>query len=441
MFLHENLLFNLFLINIFLPIAFVYNKFSNLNFPFILSILFGFYIYIYLNYEVNYQWNFIWWLFLIIISLDISYSLSFWEWWFIFVFVLISLNVLLSGFLFNFLGLFLILEVQAIVFLILIQSETFTSIGVESAAKWSLLNAVSSLLLITGFIVLYYLSGTINFLDFFLLDLSVDLNYRIAISLLFSSLIFKIALPPFHFWLPDVYETSNIVLVSLLVGPIKLFYVILLNYLIILQKDVGNFFFIFGGFCILFGLIMTLNQTILKRFLAWTGIFYFGVFLLFLSEVNIENQFFLKVYITIYILSSLIIIMYSKFNLLRLSDLIYLFGDNFLFGLSFLILLIVIIGLPVISGFFGKLIFYYSLLSTTGSLFFVLFLVILTSYAFYYYLSLLIYGLSYKINSNNNIILSSNNIKFNLMVYIMFILNIIIFLFPSQFAELFLYFI
>jgi NADH:ubiquinone oxidoreductase subunit 2 (subunit N) len=98
-------------------------------------------------------------------------------------------------------------------------------------------------------------------------------------------------------------------------------------------------------------------------------------------------------------------------------------------------------GLPIISGFFGKLIFYYSLLSTTGSLFFILFLVILTSYAFYYYLSLLIYGLSYKVQSNNNVILNSNNLKFNLMVYIVFILNIIIFLFPSQFAELFLYFI
>jgi NADH:ubiquinone oxidoreductase subunit 2 (subunit N) len=226
-----------------------------------------------------------------------------------------------------------------------------------------------------------------------------------------------------------------------LVGPIKLFYVILLNYLVILQKDVGNFFFIFGIFCILFGLIITLNQTILKRFIAWTGIFYFGVFLLFLSNVNIENQFFLKVYITIYILSSLLIILYSKMNILRLTDLMYLFGDNFIFGLSFLTLLIVIIGLPIMSGFFGKLMFYYSLLSTTGSLLFILFLIILTSYAFYYYLSLLIYGLSYKIQSTSNIVINSSGIKLHLLVYIALIFNIILFLFPSQFAELFLYFI
>lgn len=441
MFLHENLLFNLFLINIFLPVAFIYKKFPYLNFPFILATLFGFYIYIFVNYEVNYQWNFIWWLFLMIISLDVSYSLSFWEWWFIFVFVLISLNVLLSGFLFNFLGLFLILEVQAIIFLILIQGETFTGIGVESAAKWALLNAVSSLLLITGFSLLYYLSGTINFVDLFLLDLNVDYIYRIGISLLFSSLIFKIALPPFHFWLPDVYETGNLTLVALLVGPIKLFYIILLNYLVILQQEAGNFFFIFGAISMLFGLIITLNQTILKRFLAWTGIFYFGVFLLFLSNINLENQFFLKVYITIYILSSLLIILYSKINVIRLTDLIYLFADNFIFGLSFLVLLIVIMGLPIISGFFGKLIFYYSLLSTTGSLLLVLFLVILTSYAFYYYLSLLIYGLSYKIQMSNYVLLLSNNLKINLLVFIALIFNLILFLFPSHFAVLFLYFI
>jgi formate hydrogenlyase subunit 3/multisubunit Na+/H+ antiporter MnhD subunit len=48
----------------------------------------------------------------------------------------------------------------------------------------------------------------------------------------------------------------------------KLFYVILLNYLVMLQKDVGDFFLIFGGFCIVFGLIITLNQVMLKRFLA-----------------------------------------------------------------------------------------------------------------------------------------------------------------------------
>nr|NP_050062.1 NADH dehydrogenase subunit 2 [Pedinomonas minor]AAD19671.1 NADH dehydrogenase subunit 2 [Pedinomonas minor] len=436
----ENILINLLLINFFLPLAFLNKRFFYINFPFLLSILYFAYIYFSVGSFDFLTVNSLWWFFLILMGLNVNTNFNYWEWWLTLTFVLIGLNILLSGFLFNFLGLFMILELQAMIFLILVQADTFSLVGVESSAKWAILNALFSLFLITGFVLAYIATGTINFVDIYFLDINEDFYLIVGIILLVSSLLFKIALPPFHFWLPDVYENSNFILIILLIGPLKLFYIIFFSYLISLQSSINNALFYFGILSIITGFFLSLNQLTIKKFLAWTGIFYFGVFILILNSLTLENLFILKLYVIIYIFSSYFLVSYVKFGFTKLSDLMFLFNDNLFSALVLLGIIMIIIGLPIISGFFGKLIFYYSLIVNSSSFLYILIILFFTSFAFYYYLTILIYGLSIKPYSTNVILLNNYSVKANVFIYFLFLLNFLLFLFPSNFSLLFLYF-
>ncbi len=435
----ENILVNLLLINFFLPLAFLSKRFYFINFPFLLYSLYATYIYFFLGTNDFLNLNSLWWFFLVLMALNNYTSFNYWEWWLVLTFVLIGLNILLSGFLFNFLGLFIILELQAMIFLILVQADTFSLVGIESSAKWAILNVLFSIILITGFTLVYMSTGTINFVDIYFLNINDDFYMIIGIIFLISSLLFKIALPPFHFWLPDIYENSNFILVILLVGPLKLFYIIFFSYLINLQDSVNEILFYVGILSIIVGFFLSLNQLTIKKFLAWTGIFYFGVFILILNNITIENMFILKVYIIIYIFSSYFLVSYVKFGITKLSDLIFLFNDNFFSALVLLAIIMIIIGLPIISGFFGKLMFYYSLFVNSESFFYVLLILFFTSFAFYYYLNIIIYGLTTKIYKSNLVLLNTYLVKSNVLIYFLFLLNLVLFLFSEKFSLFFLY--
>ena len=377
----------------------------------------------------------------IYLSLNAQITTNSWEWFFLVIFVYIGLYIFLIGFLSNFLGLFILLEAQVIVFLLLTQLENNSVINIETIARWCLLNIVSSLFLMISFGLLYEYYGTINLVDLLILDIDASYGNKLAFSLFYSSFLFKIGIPPFHFWLPDVYETSNLQLVTILIAPIKLFYIIVLQIFILTNSEISYVFQVIGFISMTIGLLITLNQFVIKRFLAWTGIFYFGAFLILMSNINLENIFYLKIYINLYLVSSLIFVLINQINIYRLSDFIFVFGDNSLAGLFFLALLIIIIGLPVMAGFFSKLVFYYSLISSNISYIVVLILLTFTSFAGFYYLNTYIYSLSFKYLLQNNNLLEKLNCKINVLIYLIILLIFFIMFYPYQMSYLFLYLI
>lgn len=437
----QQVLIVLLLLTLFLPLSFLSKKVSSFKFPFFIQMVSLLFIYFLISNDVNFSYNIIWWVFILYISMGFSSSNNIWEWWFIVLFIFIGLYSFLLGFITNFLGLFIILEAQVIVFLILTQFENNSILNIEAMARWCLLNIVSSLFLIMSFGILYQSFGTINLLELMLLDSHLE-NYTIlGFSLFYASFLFKIGIPPLHFWLPDIYETSNLQLVSILVGPIKLFYIIVLQFFVIIQTSISPVFIYFGFISMLFALLITLNQVYIKRFLAWTGIFYFGAFLLVLSNLNIENIFYLKVYINIYLFSSILFVILTQINIIKLSDFMLLFSDNFLISLFFLATLMIMIGLPILSGFYGKLAFFYNLLSSQISYLIILILLTFTSFAGFYYLNNFIFGLSFKTLVQNNNILDIVTIKQNWVVFFLILFNLLLMMFPSTLSVLFIYII
>lgn len=433
-------IFTIFLIvTLFLPLSFLSKKLSYFRFDFFIQVIALIFIYFIFDIYTDLYLNIIVWLFVIYLSWSIQFSANTWEWFFLFIFIYIALYLYLIGFISNFLGLFILLEAQVIVFLMLTQLENNSIINIEAIARWCLINIVSSLFLIFSLGLLYQLYGTINIVDLLILDIFTNENEKLALILFYSSFLFKIGIPPFHFWLPDIYETGNVLLVSTLIAPIKLFYIMILQFFVILNNDFNFIFLLLGFVSILIGLLITLNQFIIKKFLAWTGIFYFGSFLILLANLNIENIFYLKIYMIIYLFSSLIFILMTQINVYKLSDIINVFSDNFRIGFFFLSLLIIIMGLPIMAGFYSKLSFFFNLILSTNSFILVLLILILTSFAGFYYLNLYIYSLSFKYLLSDFNLIESINTRFNLMFYIVLMFIFFLTFYPYQLSCIFLY--
>lgn len=188
---------------------------------------------------------------------------------------------------FDFLSLYLSLELQSLCLYILAAYKYFSNFSTEAGLKYFILGAISSGFLLFGISIIYSLFGTTNFQNIFyiLFDLEentflspitlihfnnfIDLyfnetfsilyNYKYiyALSIIFiiSSFLFKLGVAPFHMWLPDVYQgaptiTTLFFLIIPKIGLISIFIKVL--WYCAANIDILNFlgsnsFYIFGG--------------------------------------------------------------------------------------------------------------------------------------------------------------------------------------------------
>ena len=125
---------------------------------------------------------------------------------------------------------YLAIELQSLSFYIMAAFKKDSAFSVDAGLKYFILGAFSSGLFLFGSSILYGVSGTTNFEDlknlFFLMYSKYDNLYEIsnyciikqllidkgliqfALSFVFISLLFKLAIAPFHLWSIDVYEGS-----------------------------------------------------------------------------------------------------------------------------------------------------------------------------------------------------------------------------------------
>lgn len=125
---------------------------------------------------------------------------------------------------------YLAIELQSLSFYIMAAMKKDSAFSVDAGLKYFILGAFSSSLFLFGSSILYGVSGTTNFEDlknlFFLMYLEYESIYGVdnytfvkhvfidggliqfALVFIFVSLLFKLAVAPFHLWSLDVYEGS-----------------------------------------------------------------------------------------------------------------------------------------------------------------------------------------------------------------------------------------
>ena len=130
------------------------------------------------------------------------------------LFSILGLLFLCSSF--DFVSIYLAIEVQSLCFYVLATFYRQSAYSTEAGLKYVFLGAFSSGILLFGISIIYGFTGTTNFEDLHLiLSLEAENFGAIQLGILFVScaFLFKISVAPFHVWAPDVYEGSPFVVV------------------------------------------------------------------------------------------------------------------------------------------------------------------------------------------------------------------------------------
>lgn len=244
------------------------------------------------------------------------------------------------------------LELQTFSFFILISKNRSSIKSSEAGLKYFILGALSSGLYLLG-LSLFFLSG-VSLSISEVLFMSSDILIIIGSILILLSFAFKLALFPLHFWIPDIYEGSSWDIISLISTLPK---ISILTILIQLSVNLNLLLFC-SLISIVIGTLGALNQSKLKRLLAYSGISHMGFIVLGLNLLFIEGYEISYVYITIYIITMLSIFLMvinspwkKDYYIIELSGLQYI---NRMLSLTWLIIFLSIAGIPPLSGFLSK---------------------------------------------------------------------------------------
>nr|YP_008081139.1 NADH dehydrogenase subunit 2 [Thyridosmylus langii]AGH27216.1 NADH dehydrogenase subunit 2 [Thyridosmylus langii] len=235
----------------------------------------------------------------------------------------------------SWLGAWMGLEINLLSFIPLM-SDSKNLLSNESMLKYFLVQALASSILL--FVVI--LLSMINSMNIFL-----ELNHFFVL-ILNSALMTKMGAAPFHFWFPGVMEglswTNNFILMTWQ----KIAPLILLTYYF--DK---NFLFFVILLSIFIGSIGGLNQTSLRKLMAYSSINHIGWML---STFLISNYFLFMYFILYTFLSFSIVYLFNFLNVFFINQCFNLLNNFSILKFSFFCNFLSLGGLPPFLGFLPK---------------------------------------------------------------------------------------
>jgi NADH-quinone oxidoreductase subunit N len=271
---------------------------------------------------------------------------------------------------------------QSLCFYVLATYKKSSIFSVDAGIKYFIFGSIISCVLLFSLSFLYGALGTLKFHDINLILFSFPFSSEysglneiilFSLTLLCIVLLFKLAIVPFHFWVPDVYEgapLSSTIIFSFLPK------IVLFDLFIRISKIFGaafqelHFLFIFCGLTsVLLGALLALSQTRIKRFFIYSSVSQMGFPLIILSTGNFDSYTSIYFFLLVYTVSSLLswsfytifyqLISTSRLSAspglpLNLSDLGYLqnFTKNWTYLFGFFIFSLA--GIPPLAGFLSK---------------------------------------------------------------------------------------
>ncbi len=264
--------------------------------------------------------------------------------------------------------LFIGLELMALSFYVTVGFLRSDKRSNEAALKYLLLGAFSTGFLAYGFSVLYGIAGSTR-----LQDIGDAISARpawdpvvfLALATTSVGLLFKISAAPFHMWAPDAYEgaptpitaylsvaskaASIAFLLRIFTGPLQSLsaeWQPILAFVAILTLTIGN--------------LAAINQTNIKRLLAYSSISHAGYMLLGLVANNSLGINGILVYLMVYTFMNLgaftVITAMRRQGIIgdELDDMAGLMHKNPVYAMLMLVFLLSLAGIPPTAGFLGK---------------------------------------------------------------------------------------
>ncbi len=274
--------------------------------------------------------------------------------------------------------------------------------ALEAGIKYMVLSAAASAILLFGMALIYAVSGSLSFAGISVAYAN-GLNDPLLMTgtaLLLVGLAFKLSIAPFHLWTPDVYEGAPAPVAAFLATASKTAVLAALMRFFYesgaLQSDVlRTIIGLLAAVSIIVGNLLAVQQTSIKRLLAYSSIAHFGYLLVPLAGgVAVEA---VTVYLVTYVVTSLgafgvVTLMSSPY---KGQDADQLFNYRGLFWRRpyltavMTVMMLSLAGIPVTAGFIGK--FYIVAAGVSAQLWILLGLLVAGSaVGLYYYLRVMV---------------------------------------------------
>lgn len=299
--------------------------------------------------------------------------------------------------------LFVGLEIMSVSLYILagIRKKDFASN--EASLKYFLMGAFSTGFLLFGITLIYGASGSFDLdkIQAYLVDNSKTISpiFYPGVILMMIGLCFKVGAAPFHFWTPDVYEGSPLLITTFMstvvktagfaaflrlftgaFAPLHDFWVAPLIVIVCLTLFIGN--------------VTALFQKNFKRMLAYSSISHAGylLFSLIVLSANSENN--VLVYASAYTFASIIafavlILVKQKTGSDSFDSFNGLGKKNPLVALSLTVAMLSLAGIPLTAGFIGKYLMFLNVMGEYQTLL-VAFAILNALVGFYYYFKVIV---------------------------------------------------
>lgn len=263
---------------------------------------------------------------------------------------------------------FLGLEVMSISFYVLAGFNRNRSSANEASLKYFLLGAFATGFLVYG-IALIYGKATTTSIDAISLNftaLSGNVLFLAGVLLFLIGFSFKIAAFPFHMWVPDVYQGSPTTVAGLFstAGKAAGFSALIVTFAALFGGPNSHLFTPYlsaiAVFSMLYGSIVAIMQTDIKRMLAYSSIAHAGYMLIGLASGNVDGVAGIIFYLAAY--SFMNLAAFGIVSILEGKEETNLDLDSyaglgtrspFLAGL-FALIMFALAGIPPFAGFFGK---------------------------------------------------------------------------------------
>ncbi|MBL0103023.1 MAG: NADH-quinone oxidoreductase subunit N [Bacteroidetes bacterium] len=234
----------------------------------------------------------------------------------------------------------------------------------EAAMKLILSSAFSSGLMLMGISFLYGATGTLSFAQLTLMS-SYEPLFIIGFVLLFTGIVFKLSVVPFHLWTADVYEGSPAPVTAFLSviskGAMVMVFAYILYHVFGALNDVWyTLLYVLSIATMVIGNLFAIRQQNLKRFLAFSSITQIGYILVGISGSSAEGFTAAMYFIVVYLFSNIVAFgvithIASKTGNETIDSYKGLAKTNPFLAWSMAIALFSLAGVPPTAGFFGKI--------------------------------------------------------------------------------------
>jgi NADH-quinone oxidoreductase subunit N len=269
----------------------------------------------------------------------------------------------------NLIMLFLGIEILSIPLYVLAGGKKFSFKSNEASFKYFMLGSFATAFFLFGIALVYGASAT-----FYLPEIKIyiarfhgDLPPMLLLGLLFIiiGVAFKVAVAPFHFWSPDVYEGSPTLVTAFMATVVKTagfaaFYRLLGIGLLPLPMPLEKALWVMTGLSLLIGNLVALKQSNFKRLLAYSSIAHSGFIMLAMLSQHDGSASVILYYTFVYSLASVplfiifILVKRASNGLDHISAFQGLYKKKPWIAVFMTILLMSMAGIPPTAGFLAK---------------------------------------------------------------------------------------